>query len=175
MQPKTVISAIAMILSYLLQVAIAPNLAIAEVVAEVTLCCSLALAYRSSPSGAILAGFSLGLMTDLAYGTPLGIRALVFCLAAFAINRLDESQQIENLSIRYFTMVGALLASGILTALLMSIVGYDSNVGYSLLNRTLPAWLYSSVVCLLFLPLVRAGSSRKQQATRPLKETLPPL
>jgi rod shape-determining protein MreD len=161
--------------AFILQITIAPSIAIAEVVAEFTFCCSLMLAFRLSQSNATLTAFLLGYLVDLTCGTPLGVRALTYCIAAFILARFANTKALENLSARYLAMILLLFAGGVLVAIFMSIVGYDNNLGYSLINRALPGGLYNSVICLLFLPLVHSSSSIIKSGSKPLKESLPPL
>ena len=174
-QPSTAVSILAMLTAFILQITLAPNIAIAEVIVEFTFCCSLAIAFRFSQTTATLCAFLLGFLVDLTCGSPLGIRALAYCLAAFTLARLANTSPLESLAARYLAMVVLLFAGSVLIALFMSIVGFDMDLGYSLVNRALPGGLYNSVAGLLFLPLVNPSGGIRKPDSKPLKESLPPV
>ncbi|MDR2957628.1 MAG: rod shape-determining protein MreD [Coriobacteriales bacterium] len=175
------ITAVLMVLVFILQVALLPNLAIGEVVAEISLCFAIANAMRVSQGTATACGFILGLSIDLAVGSPLGIRAMSYCLVAYAVSPIASMTILEGLVARYLAMIGMIFVGELIIALLVSIISVDINLGFSIITRVIPGWLFDSVLCLLFLPLVRLKETTgmigfgKAKSTKSLKESLPPL
>ena len=179
-------SLIGAIVAFVLQVAVAPYLAIAGVAAEVTLVFTVVNAMRSPQVSATLTGFALGLAVDLASGTPLGIRAMGYSLVAYAIAPLARSTTLENPLARLLAIICMAFAGELITALLLSIIGVDRDLANTLAVRVMPGGLYDSLVGLTLLPLAQGGSRRGLDAGSPgfgqgrskaktLKETLPPL
>ena len=174
------------IIAFLLQVAIAPNLAIAGVAADVTLCFVVVNSMRVSKATSVTTGFALGALVDLACGTPLGVKALSYCLISYLANSISTMTMLDNIMARFVAIAIMLFCTELFTALLISIIGFDSGLASAFISRVLPAGLYDSVVALLFLPYASgagtAGSgglsgrlARTGRSSTPLKEKLPPL
>jgi len=170
------------LLAYVAQVALASNLTILGVTADVALCFVIYLAFKTDSTTAVLTAFVLGMLVDLSCGSVLGARALSYCLVAFATGMLSATTMIENTAGRYAAMMVMAFAGELACALLLSIIGYDANLSYTLMTHMLPAGLYNSVICLLFLPGLRSGapaygtgSLGTPKSKRSLKETLPPV
>jgi rod shape-determining protein MreD len=181
-------SAIGSIIAFVIQVAVVPYLAIADVVAEVTLVFVIINALLNPQASATLCGFLLGLAIDLATSTPLGIRAMGYSLVAFAVSPLAQTTTLENLLARFLLIICMAFAGELLCALLMSIVGIDHDLAHTLASRVLPGGLYDSLVGLMMLPLTQAGRAGRGRGieaglglgkgrgkAKALKETLPPL
>jgi len=164
------------VVSFILQVALAPNLMIAGVAAEFTLCFAVANAMRSSQTAATLCGFLLGALVDLATGNPLGIRAFAYCLVAFAISPLSSLAMLNNNLARYMVMVVMLFCGELIIAVLTALVLVGSDIMFETLSTVLPSGLFDAVAGLVFLPYITMSYGRSSGNTgKSLKETLPPV
>ncbi|MCL2135948.1 MAG: rod shape-determining protein MreD [Coriobacteriia bacterium] len=168
------------IVAFVLQVAIAPNLAIAGVAADVALCFVVANAMRVSQTSATVSSFVLGALVDLASGSPLGIRAMTYCLVAYAISPVSTMTMTNSTSTRYIALSVALFVGEFLIALFMSIIGYDIDLVHSLVSKVIPGGLYDMVAALVFLPLLKVSNTQAGYilSTKPgssLKDKLPPI
>jgi len=169
---------LSMVVVFILQVAIAPSLALSEVVVEISLCFVIVNALQVSQSAATICAFILGVLIDLASGSPLGVRAFSYSLVAYSINPLAGATMLDSLLARYIALVVMVFSGELVIALLQSIIGVDSDLTHSLLTRVLPGGLYDSVVGLFFLPLLRSKNNRdirQPKSKKSLKETLPPV
>jgi rod shape-determining protein MreD len=174
------------VVAFFMQVAIAPNLAIAGVVADVMLCFVVALSMRVSQLSAVICGFLLGALTDLAMGSALGVRAFTYGIVAFAMNPIASMSVLDQAISRFIAMAVMLFAGELLMALVTSVIGAYSDLGQLMLGGVLPGGLYDSVVAVFFVPFSRGfrgargavapgrlgGNSRSSTS---LKEKLPPL
>ncbi|MCL2339727.1 MAG: rod shape-determining protein MreD [Actinomycetia bacterium] len=167
------VTIIGSLIALILQVTLSSNLAIAGATMEISLVFVAANAFRTTRLQATLAGFILGLLVDLACGTPLGVRALAYCLVAFVVNSLGGSDNLSSLLLRYLLLILAVLAGELGMAVLMSIIGYDSDILYTLVSQTLPGSLYNAVIALPFLLWIRPPKAPKAPIGRTLKHTSP--
>lgn len=150
---ETVTAVIGGIIAVLLQIIVAPAIALFAAVPNfiVAFCVVRAVA-TPGYAGAVLP-FVCGLVFDLMGGGPVGGMALVLVLVTFLASRLYTALDNDTL----FMPVAILLASTVLVEVLYGIVVVASGAGVpfgeAFLYRTLPCMLYDCIIGLLMYPI----------------------
>lgn len=150
---ENVASLIGAVIAVVLQIALAPTIALFAAVPNfiVAFCVvrAVAVPYRS---GALIP-LALGLIFDLVGGGPVGGMAFVLVLVTFAASRLFIALNNDTL----FMPVAIILASTMLVEVLYGLVvvacGAGVSFGEAFLYRVLPCMLYDCVIGLLLYPI----------------------
>ncbi|MRS11563.1 MAG: rod shape-determining protein MreD [Actinobacteria bacterium] len=148
-----------------LQVMLAPHLAIGGVTPNILLLVVITLSFVEGPSAGAIAGFVAGLLLDLLSTAPVGAWALVLSAVGYTGGMLQENLFAEGwLAPVTVAIVAALLAdSAYLLAL--TILGVGPAFWESLVRAVLPRALYNSVLVIVAYPwlarFLRADKSMK--------------
>ena len=151
---KNALVAVGAIVAVLLQIVVAPNIALFSAQPNFLLAYVLVVAIvRPVEAGPVLP-FVLGLVFDLTGSGPVGGMALLFVLASLAASRafsvLDNDTLFMPLTI--FT-VGA-LAVEMLYGVLLIALGLSASPLDAFIYRALPCALYDCVVGLVLYPIM---------------------
>ncbi|MDR2196752.1 MAG: rod shape-determining protein MreD [Coriobacteriales bacterium] len=158
------------VVAVMLQIILAPNIAIRGVVPNLILVVVVLVAMRSEVLPATVAGFLLGLVFDLVTAGPVGGMSLIMALLAYSASSLKKDLFEGNWVAQVLMLLVAAFAGELLHNALYSIIGYDRDFFASLLLRALPGALYDSLFGLILFPLLqRFTSSRKGAGSKLLK------
>lgn len=146
---KSVAYVITLVVCILLQLAIAPVVAIAGAQPNFLLICVLLIASRSGATAGSVAGFLLGLFYDFAGDGIIGAMALAFTLTALVVGLLCSAMDMSPVT---GALVG--LVFGILTTVvygLVTVLGSTASGGAAstMLSFALPSGIYTAVLCAL--------------------------
>ena len=169
---ETVTALIGAVLAVLLQIIVAPAIALFAAVPNFIVAFCLVRSVANPGHGGPVIPFVCGLIFDLVGGGPVGAMAFVLVLVTFLASRLYLALDNDTL----FMPVAILLASTVLAEVLYGIAVVASGGGVSLgeafLYRTLPCMLYDCVIGLLLYPIairVMVGKPLGQPGTPVLR------
>ncbi|MDR1014318.1 MAG: rod shape-determining protein MreD [Coriobacteriales bacterium] len=151
------------LIAFLLQVALAPHIAILGVVPNLCLGFVVLNAMFCNSTRASLTGFVLGLLYGLTTQGPLGVMSLVLAVVGYSVSSLNKelfagSWRVQALFLLVAAFFGELLYAGFL-----SILGDEPDFLRSVGMRVVPGTLYDAVFGLVVFPLIhRFGSGRKK-------------
>lgn len=140
------------------------------VVLQIVLALAAATGAGAGPERGAIGGFTLGLMYDLAVGSPLGLTALVYALAGFVagyVLRLTPEPQWWLASL--FTAVGAAVGETASPAA-RALVGHDGWFTRDLLLIVPVVSVFALILSPLFVPLGRWCMCVKTPRWRALHE-----
>lgn len=148
-----------------LQVMLAPHLAIGDVVPNFLLLVVVTLSFVEGPSAGAVAGFIAGLLLDLLSTGPVGAWALVLSITGYAAGMLSENLFAEG----WLAPVTVAVVAGFLAdfsyLLAVTILGVGPAFWESLVRAVLPRALYNAVLVMLAYPwlarFLRADRSMK--------------
>ena len=151
----------AIVVAALLQVAIAPEIAIGGVVPNVLLLVVVTLALMEGPTAGASAGFAAGLVLDLLGTSPVGPYALVLTLVGFAAGALQENMFAAG----WLTPVTVAFVAGLSAELgywlVLAVLGIGGPFWTTFAGVVLPGAAYNTVLALLVYPwlarLLRQG------------------
>lgn len=148
----------------LLQLVLAPNIAIFGAVPNFMLAFVLVLAIVRGEQAGCALPFVLGMLFDLIGGGPVGAMAFLLVLASFAVSRVFSVINNDTLFMPLTVLVVATLLVEAFYGVFLIWFGYDVSALRAFLYRGLPCALYDSVIGLLLYPLaMRFMSGQSQQ------------
>jgi rod shape-determining protein MreD len=156
----TVIGAIAAVI---LQIVLAPNIAISGVVPNIILIFVIINAINKTPISSTVLGFFLGLIADLISTGPVGLSALVFSIIAFAVSSLNKGMFTGAWLIELAALIAAVFFGELLYAVVLTIMGIEEQFLTALVYVTLPSVVYDALLGLIILPIISAINKRTQK------------
>lgn len=135
-----------------LQVAVAPHLAIGSVVPNVFLLVVITLAFIEGRSAGAAAGFAAGLLFDLLGTGPVGAAALVFAVTGYIAGSLSEHMFAEGWLMPLTVVFAASLSAEIAYAGVLGVLGVGSPFWGTVAGVVLPAAVYNGALALLLYP-----------------------
>ena len=159
------------IVAFVLQVVVAPNIAIAGIAPNFLVIGLIIIALTSSQRTSTVAGFVLGLLFDLLGSGPVGSMALVMAIVGFASSALLDNLQADNLPAWLIIAAIICLATNLVLCIVLSILGYEPSFFGSLVFKVIPWTLYDIVICAIAWPIVRRLNGTK--IFKPLDSGLP--
>ena len=152
-RPNLIFTLIVVLVCFLLQASLAPNILIGGVAPNFMTLCVILLAMRTDPIHGCTLGFILGLLGDLMGSGPVGALAFTLTATGFLVSTLvsgmDQSSKLLSISV----IAAASLAVEMVYGILCTITGDYSHFFKSIFYRMLPGAVYDCVfgIILLFL------------------------
>lgn len=141
------------VIAVLLQLVVAPNIAIFMAMPNFILVyCLLVAIVRPNSSGSVLP-FALGLVSDLCVGTPMGSTALLLVLFCFLASRAFSVLDNDTFFVPLVVVVIASFAVELLLGAFTLAIGVDVDLMGAIVYRALPCGLYDCVAALVLYPL----------------------
>jgi rod shape-determining protein MreD len=151
---RTLITTLALLAALLLQVAVAPQLAVFGVVPNFVFLVVVTLALMEGPVTGCVAGFIGGLLFDLLGASVVGPYALVFCVAGYMAGLIHANMFAEGwllpVSVVFIASVGAEITHGTIMVILDAGLPFWSALG----RIMLPGAVYNTVLAVLLYPLM---------------------
>jgi len=144
----------AILAAVLLQVGVAPSLAIAGVVPNFLLLVTVTLALVEGPNWGCVAGFSAGLLFDLLGSGPIGPMALVLAVVGFVAGMLSANMFAEGWLLPLSVLAIASVVTGMAYGLVISIFGGAGTFWETFVSVVLPEALYNTALGLLIYPVL---------------------
>ena len=142
------------VIAVLLQVVVAPNIALASALPNFVLAYALVLAVvRPDRTGPVLA-FVLGLVFDLLGSGPVGAMAFLLVLVTFLASRAFSVLDNDTLFMPVTIFVVATFAAEMLYGALLIGLGLSASPVDAFLYRALPCTLCDCVVGLVLYPII---------------------
>lgn len=151
---ENIVVAIGAVIAVLLQIVVAPNIALFSAQPNFLLCYVLVVAIvRPLDAGPVLP-FVLGLVYDLIGSGPVGGMALLFVVASFVASRAFSVLDNDTLFMPLTILVVATFATEMLYGALLIALGMPVSPVDALLYRALPCSLFDCIVGLVLYPLL---------------------
>ncbi len=151
------------VVAFLLQVAVAPSIAVAGAQPNFALAYVLVVAIVRPDEAGNVMPFVLGLACDLAGNGPVGAEAFLFTLVSFAASRAFMVLDNDTLFMPLAIFSVAAFAAELLYGGLLMTLGLQVSLADAFIYRVLPCTLYTIVVGLILYPilmkLLRAGQT----------------
>ena len=151
------------ITAFLLQVLLAPNIAVFDAVPNIALCFVVLNGMLSTQMSSSITGFVLGLAYYLLTLGALGVMSLVLSLLGYVVSSLNKELFAGSWAVSACFLLVAALLGEFLHAALLSILGVDSDFIRSLGMRVVPGTIYDGVFGLIIFPLMKYLNDRRNQ------------
>lgn len=157
---------ILMVFAVIFQIAVAPNIAIAQTAPNFLFLVVVIAALVDGPARGASMGFGLGLVFDLIGSGPVGPSALVFALVGFLAGSLQRNMFAENWLVPLTLFSVSTLLSQFIYGLVLKVLGTDISFWSSVFYRMIPATLYNTVIALLIFPWITRALKQGSRAMR---------
>ncbi|MHB9003005.1 MAG: rod shape-determining protein MreD [Coriobacteriia bacterium] len=162
---KVLPSAIVLLAAFLLQVAIAPQMAIGSAVPNMILLAVVSVALTNGAAAGATAGFMGGLAFDLIGLAPVGPAALVMAVVGYIAGSLHTNMFAEGWRLPVTVVALASLFAEFSYAVVLAVVGAGAPLGSAFVSIMLPTAVYNVVLVMLVFPLMARFLRREQQMT----------
>lgn len=155
--PKTkriVITAIIVIVCYLLQCTLFPYLALAAIKPNLMLIVTASFGFMRGPKEGILVGFFSGLMIDIQFGNILGFYALLYLLIGFFNGLFQQVYYDEDVKLPILLISASEFLYGLVVYLLMFMLRSEFDFVYYFSHNIIPELIYTVVIALGVYPLL---------------------
>ncbi len=142
------------VIAVLLQIIVAPNIAIGTAVPNFMLGYIVVIAITMSQTCGLVMPFVMGLIFDLIGGGPIGAMALLFVLITFVLSRTFEMLNNDTIFMPLLLLVIAIFVVEFFQGVLVIACGSSLDFLGAVVFRSLPCALYSCVFGLIMYPLV---------------------
>ena len=151
---RAVVTGLALLAAVVVQVAIAPQIALFGVVPNLVFLVVVTLALLEGPVAGSVAGFVGGLLFDLLGASVVGPYALVFCVAGYVAGLINANMLAEGwllpVSVVFIASVGAEITYGVIMAVLdIGLPFWSALVRIMLLGA-----VYNTVLAVALYPLM---------------------
>ncbi len=144
----------ALLLGFVLQVALAPYLAIGGIVPNFLLLVVVTLALVEGSGWGCASGFVAGLLFDLIGSGPVGPMALVLAVVGYAAGALQANLFAEGWLLPLTVLGIASITAGLAYGLILALVGEASGLWHTFWSVMLPEALYNVALGLLTYPVL---------------------
>ena len=166
---QAVPSILALLGAAILQVGVAPHLAIGGVVPNFILLVVVTLAMVEGPTAGCALGFAGGLVLDLLGSGPIGAWALVLCVVGYLTGMLQERLFAEGWLLPVTVVFAASLFAALGYWAVSSIAGEGGAFGATVLRIILPSAIYNTVLAVLIYPWL-ARLLRREPAVETVRQ-----
>jgi rod shape-determining protein MreD len=142
----------ALLAAAVLQAALAPYLAIAQVVPNFLLLVVVTIALVEGPGPGAAVGFSAGLIFDLLGSGPVGPMLLVLTLTGYLTGLVHENMFAEGWLLPLTVLAIATLSAEVAYGLILLLLGSGGPFWSTFLTKMLPAAIYNTALALLIFP-----------------------
>lgn len=143
------------LIAVVLQLLVAPNIALFSVQPNFLLAYVLVIAIVQPLNAGPVLLFVLGLVYDLTGVGPVGGMAFLFVLMSFVASRAFLILDNDTLFMSLAVFLIAALVTELLYGVILTFFGLSAGVGEMLLYRALPCVLYDCVVGLIAYPIMK--------------------
>ena len=143
---------VALLAAAVLQAALAPYLAIGQVVPNFLLLVVITIALVEGPAPGAAVGFSAGLIFDLLGSGPVGPMLLVLTLTGYLTGLMHENMFAEGWLLPLTVLAVATLSAEVAYGLILILLGSGGPFWSTFLTKMLPGAVYNTVLALLIYP-----------------------
>lgn len=136
----------------LLQVGLAPYIAVGGVVPNLLLLVVVTLALVRGPAAGASAGFAAGLIFDLFGSGPVGPMALVLALVAYVAGLLHEQMFAEGWLLPLTVLALASLSAEVAYGLILDLLGSPAPFWMAFVTKMFPGAVYNTALALIVYP-----------------------
>jgi rod shape-determining protein MreD len=145
---------LALAAAVVLQIAIAPQIAVFGIVPNLVFLVVVTLALTEGSVAGSVAGFAGGLLFDLLGTSVVGPYALVFCIVGYVAGLLNANMFAESwllpVTVVFLASLGAEFSYGVV----MAILDVGMPFAFALTRIMLPGAVYTTALAVLFYPLL---------------------
>ncbi len=151
---RTFTTTLALTVAVVLQIALAPQVAVFGVVPNLVFLVVVTLALTEGPAAGCVAGFAGGLLFDLLGTGVVGPYALVFCVVGYVAGLLHANMFAESWLLPVTVVFLASLGSEVSYGIIMAVLDEGMPFASAFTRIMLPGAVYTTALAVLVYPLL---------------------
>lgn len=151
---RFLITALFVLVCYLLQCTLFPKLALASVKPNLMIIVTAAFGFMRGTKEGMLIGFVSGLLMDIQFGTIIGFYALIYLLIGFVNGLFEQMYFDEDIKLPLVLTAASEFVYGLVIYVLMFLLRSEFQFLYYLSHIIIPELIYTIVVTLAVYPLI---------------------
>lgn len=151
--------------AFLLQVMIAPHIAVFGVMPNLLLLVVITLAFVQGSTEGAIAGFIAGLLSDLLSTGPIGAWALVLSVTGYLTGSLKQNMFAEGWLAPVTVAIVAAFVADLAYLIVVTVLGVGPGFWHALWRLVVPRTVYNALLVILVYPWL----ARFLRAERPIK------
>lgn len=155
----------ALFVAAILQVAVAPNIAMGGAVPNFMLLVVVTLALTQGPTAGASAGFAAGLVFDLLSVGPVGPAALVMTVIGYLAGSLSANMFAEGWRLPTTVVLVASISAELAYGAVLAVLGAGEPFWSTFVAVMLPTAVYNGVLALLAYPFLARLLRQERQMT----------
>ena len=168
---RIVVTAVIILAAYVLQNAVFPALAVANIKPNLMLIITASFGFMRGPREGMFAGFASGLLIDIQHGDMIGFYALIYLLAGFGSGMFKQMFFDEDIKLPILLIAVSDLLYGVIIYFLMFLLRSNFDFLYYLNRIIIPEAIYTIVITLVLYPLLlyinhRLEAEEKRSASK---------
>lgn len=152
---RGVVTALVLVVCYLLQCTVFPNLAMASIKPNLLMIVTASFGFMCGHRYGMLVGFFAGLLVDIQSGSILGFYALLYLLTGYANGKFMQIYYDDDVKLPLCLIGGSDLLYGLAVYFLQFMLRSEFNFIYYLNHIIIPELIYTIVAALVLYPLIR--------------------
>ena len=151
---RIVVTAVIILVAYLLQCSVFPALEIAGVKPNLMLIVTASFGFMRGPREGMFVGFASGLLIDIQHGDMIGFYALIYLAAGFVNGLFEQIYFDEDIKLPIALIAVSDLVYGIVIYFFKFLLRSDFDFLYYLNQIIIPEAIYTVAVTLVVYPLL---------------------
>lgn len=151
---RVVVTAVVVLVAYLLQCTVFPSLEIAGIKPNLMLIVTASFGFMRGPREGMFVGFASGLLIDIQYGDMIGFYAFIYLIAGFVNGLFEQIYFDEDIKLPLFLIAGSDFVYGLVVYFLTFLLRSDFNFLFYLNRIIVPETIYTIAVTLAIYPLL---------------------
>ncbi len=152
---KRIVGLFLIIICFLLQSTLFQYIAFAGIVPNLMIMITSIFGIMEGRTDGMLVGFACGLLTDIFYGSVLGVNALIFLLIGYANGIANRGFYPDDIKFPIMFIAASDMVCLVLTYLTGFLFRARFDVGYYFIHLMLPELIYTVIVAILFYIPIR--------------------
>lgn len=155
-----------------LQVALAPNIAIGGAIPDFLLIAVVCAGVLKGPRTGCITGFAAGLLYDLISDCPFGTMTMTLVIVGFVIGYFAWGLLIESFGMTIVLFAVSTVFAEFMNAVLLTVSGKDPSLWQALYLNVLPSAVYDTlfaVICFLIMRRFMVPASARMSGNTRLK------
>mgnify|MGYP001172341107 FL=1 len=148
------VTAVILIICYLLQCTLFPHLALASIKPNLMIILTASFGFMRGSRDGMLVGFFSGLLMDIQFGGIIGFYALIYLLLGFVNGLFQQVYYDEDVKLPLLLIAASEFLYGLAIYLLMFMLRSEFNFIYYFSHNIIPELIYTIVIALGLYPLI---------------------
>ena len=151
---RIVVTAVVVLVAYLLQCTIFTSLEIAGIKPNLMLIVTASFGFMRGPREGMFVGIASGLLIDIQSGDMIGFYALIYLVAGYVNGLFEQIYFDEDIKLPLFLIAGSDVVYGLAVYFLTFLLRSDFDFLYYLNRIVVPEAIYTIAITLIIYPLL---------------------